>query len=249
MESSCTTTLQWNYCENKTIWQAWPHLDWEFKLVVHFRHQKVMAESFPHLHDSDNGSIDLVLTVLEYSLCSAGLLLHLRGTAEKHETKWPITFRQQQSHDRCAGQYRFFHLDLVDFNPEKFVFEIIITKNFVSILHFFTLWDFGKNTGLPTGQRLQSPPQLTVLCKWMCILNAVKFLNTWKLSNILFWKDIIVSIPMPVASLISSRENSSPSLNISRTNVWNRETCNSFLPCEKKGEGVSLNPVIFLRSL
>ncbi len=103
MESSCTTTLQWNYCENKTIWQAWPHLDWEFKLVVHFRHQKVMAESFPHLHDSDNGSIDLVLTVLEYSLCSAGLLLHLRGTAEKHETKWPITFRQQQSHDRCAG--------------------------------------------------------------------------------------------------------------------------------------------------
>lgn len=50
------------------------------------------------------------------------------------------------------GQYRFFHLDLVDFNPEEFVFEIIITRELVSILHVFTLWDFGKDTRLPTGQ-------------------------------------------------------------------------------------------------
>lgn len=36
--------------------------------------------------------------------------------------------------------------------------------------------------------------------------------------------------PIPVASLISSRVNSSPSLNISSTSVWKSDTCNSFLP-------------------
>lgn len=41
--------------------------------------------------------------------------------------------------------------------------------------------------------------------------------------------------PIPVASLISSRVNSSPSLNISSTSVWKSDTCSSFLPfCKKK---------------
>lgn len=37
--------------------------------------------------------------------------------------------------------------------------------------------------------------------------------------------------PIPVASLISSKVNSSPSLNISSTSVWKSDTCSSFLPC------------------
>lgn len=54
------------------------HLDRELELVVHFRHQKIMAQSLPHLHDSHNGGVDLILTVLEHSFRGAGLLLHLR---------------------------------------------------------------------------------------------------------------------------------------------------------------------------
>lgn len=39
---------------------------------------------------------------------------------------------------------------------------------------------------------------------------------------------------MPVAVRMSSMLNSSPSLNISNTSVWNSETCSSFLPCRTK---------------
>lgn len=55
------------------------HLDRELELVVHFRHQKIMAQSLPHLHDSHDGGVDLILAILKDSFCGAGLLLHLRG--------------------------------------------------------------------------------------------------------------------------------------------------------------------------
>lgn len=53
------------------------HLDRELELVVHLRHQEIMAQSLSHLHDPHNGSINLILTILKDSLCGAGLLLHL----------------------------------------------------------------------------------------------------------------------------------------------------------------------------
>lgn len=53
------------------------HLDRELELVVHLRHQKIMAQSLPHLHDPHNGSIDLILTILKDPFRGASLLLHL----------------------------------------------------------------------------------------------------------------------------------------------------------------------------
>lgn len=63
------------------------HLDWELELVVHFRHQQIMAQSLPHLHDPHDGSINLILTVLKDPFCGTGLLLHLGENDElKHFT-------------------------------------------------------------------------------------------------------------------------------------------------------------------
>lgn len=53
------------------------HLDRELELVVHFRHQQIMAQSLPHLHDPHDGGIDLILTILKDPFCGTGLLLHL----------------------------------------------------------------------------------------------------------------------------------------------------------------------------
>lgn len=63
---------------NKAIQCCVNHLDGEFELVVHFRHQEVMAQSLPHLHDPHDGSINLILTILKDPFCGADLLLHLR---------------------------------------------------------------------------------------------------------------------------------------------------------------------------
>lgn len=59
------------------------HLDRKLELVVHFRHQKIMAQGLPHLHDSHDGGINLILTVLKDSFCGAGLLLHLEEEKDK----------------------------------------------------------------------------------------------------------------------------------------------------------------------
>lgn len=53
------------------------HLDRELQLVVELRHQQVVAEGLPHLHDAHHSCIDLVLPVLEDTLRGAHLLLHL----------------------------------------------------------------------------------------------------------------------------------------------------------------------------
>lgn len=65
------------YRKNKKLNEI-DHLDRKLELVVHFRHQKIMAQSLPHLHDSYDGGINLILTVLKDSFCGAGLLLHLK---------------------------------------------------------------------------------------------------------------------------------------------------------------------------
>ena len=66
------------------------HLDRELELVVHFRHQEVMAQSLPHLHDPDDGGIDLILPVLVNSFRGAGLLLHLPRTIHQMN-EWLIS--------------------------------------------------------------------------------------------------------------------------------------------------------------
>lgn len=53
------------------------HLDRELELVVHLRHQKIMAQSLPHLHNPHDGGINLILTILKDPFCGAGLFLHL----------------------------------------------------------------------------------------------------------------------------------------------------------------------------
>lgn len=53
-------------------------LDGEFQLVVKLRHQQVMTEGLPHLHDAHHSCIDLVLPVLKDTFRGADLLLHLR---------------------------------------------------------------------------------------------------------------------------------------------------------------------------
>lgn len=53
------------------------YLHWELQLVVQLRNQKIVAESLSHLHGSDDGSIDLVLPVLEYPLCGTDLFFNL----------------------------------------------------------------------------------------------------------------------------------------------------------------------------
>ena len=46
-------------------------------------------------------------------------------------------------------------------------------------------------------------------------------------------------LPMPVACLMSSNVNSSASLNISRTNDWNRDTWSSFFSCNNQNIGLT----------
>lgn len=38
-----------------------------------------MAQSLPHFHDPHDSCINLILPILEHSLCGASLLLHLEG--------------------------------------------------------------------------------------------------------------------------------------------------------------------------
>lgn len=73
------------------------HLDGEFQLVVELRHQEVVTEGLPHLHDAHHGCIDLVLPVLKHALCGAHLLLHLQ---EKMFSQNKQTFVQEKISQR-----------------------------------------------------------------------------------------------------------------------------------------------------
>lgn len=54
------------------------HLDRKLQLVVKLRHEKVVTEGLPHLHDAHHSCINLILSVLKHTLCGADLLLHLQ---------------------------------------------------------------------------------------------------------------------------------------------------------------------------
>lgn len=82
-----------------------------------------MAQSLPHLHDPHNSSVNLVLTVLKDSLRGAGLLLHLEPiTALKYKKPQ----HSQRQENTASVTNRLFHLDLVYFDPEEFVFKIVV---------------------------------------------------------------------------------------------------------------------------
>ena len=53
------------------------YLDGELELFVQLRYKHVVAECLPHLHDADDGCIDLILAVLEDSLRRTRVLLLL----------------------------------------------------------------------------------------------------------------------------------------------------------------------------
>ena len=75
-------------------------------MVVDLRHQQIMGQGLAHLHNPNNGGIDLVLTILVDSFSGASLLLHLRegagggGTQRNHDnlssTRW-VTMRMRAS--------------------------------------------------------------------------------------------------------------------------------------------------------
>ena len=56
-----------------------PYLNWEFQLIIKLSDKQVMREDFPHLHDSDDSSIYLVLSVLEDPLFGLLLFFTLSG--------------------------------------------------------------------------------------------------------------------------------------------------------------------------
>lgn len=137
--------------------------------------------------------------------------------------------------EMCSYFYRFFHLNLIDLDAKQLVFKIVVEIETVSILHIFPSRILVKDTCFPTGQGLQGTPELTLLC-----VGTERIIVTITLSQApamvvhLYYicqKKPQNTSPMPVAVRISSTLNSSPSLNISRTSVWNKDTCSSFLPC------------------
>lgn len=81
-----------------------------------------MAQSLPHLHDPHNSSVNLVLTVLKDSLRGAGLLLHLEPIKT---LKYKPQYSQGQE-NTATDTNRLFHLDLVYFDPEEFVFKVVV---------------------------------------------------------------------------------------------------------------------------
>lgn len=82
-----------------------------------------------------------------------------------------ITWFKQKS--QCSEQQgntgtdtnRLFHLDLVYFDPEELVSEVVVAWKLVAVLHVFAFWDFGEHARFSAGERLQSASQLAVLCK------------------------------------------------------------------------------------
>ena len=57
-----------------------PHFDGELELLVELGYEHVVTECLPHLHDADDGGVDLVLPVLEYLLRRTRVLLRLQMT-------------------------------------------------------------------------------------------------------------------------------------------------------------------------
>lgn len=60
--------------------------------------------------------------------------------------------------------YCFLHLDLVDFDAEEFVFEVVVEVEAVSVLHVFPSGVLVEDAGFSAGQGLQRTPELALLC-------------------------------------------------------------------------------------
>ena len=83
------------------------HLDWELELIVQLGDEQVVAQRLPHLHDPDDGGVDLVLPVLEHALRGADLLLHLRERARRpaqHRCRlWGAAELRAEGRPDCGG--------------------------------------------------------------------------------------------------------------------------------------------------
>lgn len=59
--------------------------------------------------------------------------------------------------------HRLFHLNLVDFDAEEFVFEVAVEVEAISVLHVFPSWNFIEYASFPAGQRLKRALELFIL--------------------------------------------------------------------------------------
>lgn len=66
--------------------------------------------------------------------------------------------------EMCSYFYRFFHLNLIDFDAKQLVFKIVVEIETVSVLHIFPSRILVKDTCFPTGQGLQGTAELSLLC-------------------------------------------------------------------------------------
>jgi hypothetical protein len=108
-KSAGCETKKRNYSMHKRT-QAGANLDGEFELVVEFCDQHVVRQGFAHLHDTNDGGVHLVLSVLEDALRGARVLL-----------------------------LRLLHLNLINLDAEQLVFEFIVARKLVSVFHIFAL--------------------------------------------------------------------------------------------------------------
>ena len=53
------------------------YLNWELELIVKFRYELVVCQRLSHLHNSDDGCVDLILAILKDSFCCVDILLLL----------------------------------------------------------------------------------------------------------------------------------------------------------------------------
>lgn len=60
------------------------YLHRKLQLIVQLRDQEIVTQRLSHLHYSDNSSVDLVLPILKYSLCSANLFFNLYTKRKKY---------------------------------------------------------------------------------------------------------------------------------------------------------------------
>ena len=110
------------------------NLDWKLELVVELCDEHVVTECLPHLHDSNDRRVYLILSVVEDALRRRLLLflLQTRKTFKHYErvgSIWTVFVKR----------YRFLHLHLVDFDSKELVSEFVVYQKLVAIFHVTTL--------------------------------------------------------------------------------------------------------------
>lgn len=87
------------------------HLYWELQLIKEFRHENIVGERLSHLHNSNDGSIDLVLAILENAFLRCVLFF-----------------------------FRLLHLHLIDFDSEQNIAEFCIPFEGIAVFNVSTAW-------------------------------------------------------------------------------------------------------------